>query len=256
MKGLSEKILSAVPGRVHLFSLGQAGYIIKNKDGALAGIDLYLSECVERVEHTEGFKRLLPKLLDTKDLMLNVLITTHAHTDHFDVDAVPSLMQNDKTVLFSSLACKEYVAASNIDEKRVRYQVPGDRACIDGFEIDFLPCDHGTSAPDAFGILIRTDGIVIAVTGDTCIRVDRAAEYRKYGQPDVLIGPINGRYGNMDEEEFALLASEVSPKLAIPCHYGMFPLHGGDPGRFFRVMKERYPHQSFRIMAFGEQYSF
>ena len=188
--------------------------------------------------------------------IMDVLITTHAHADHFDIDSVPSLMRNGKTMLFASESCREYVTAFEIDEKRVRYQAPGDRASACGFEMEFLPCDHGTAAPDAFGVLIRADGVLIAETGDTCLRPDYVTEYRKMGTPDVLIGPINGRYGNMSEEDFALMASAVMPELAIPCHYGMFPLHGGDPGRFYRLMKERCPRQRFNILALGEQVTF
>ena len=62
------KVLTAPLGNTFLFCLGQAGFIIKSASGQLLGIDLYLSECVERVEGHIGFKRLLPKLLEPFDL--------------------------------------------------------------------------------------------------------------------------------------------------------------------------------------------
>jgi L-ascorbate 6-phosphate lactonase len=43
------------------------------------------------------------------------------------------------------------------------------------------------------------------------------------------------------------------PGMTIPCHYGMFASHGGNPGLFFDIMKEQYPKNKFLIMAMGEQ---
>ena len=51
-----------------LFSVGQAGFIIKSSSGQLLAIDLYLSNCGERLEGNKGFKRLLPQILSTSDL--------------------------------------------------------------------------------------------------------------------------------------------------------------------------------------------
>ena len=68
MKDFALQVLTAPLGKTHLFSVGQAGFIIKSKSGQLLAIDLYLSDCVERVEGNVGFKRLLPKILNPDDL--------------------------------------------------------------------------------------------------------------------------------------------------------------------------------------------
>ena len=99
MNILSRNILSARPGQTTLFSVGQAGYLIKSSAGQLLGIDLYLSDCVERLEGHIGFKRLLPKILSPYDLELDCLIATHPHFDHFDFDSVPEIMANGRTRL-------------------------------------------------------------------------------------------------------------------------------------------------------------
>jgi L-ascorbate 6-phosphate lactonase len=41
----------------------------------------------------------------------------------------------------------------------------------------------------------------------------------------------------MDADDCVKLAEALRPGLTIPCHYGMFASHGGDPGRFFELMK-------------------
>ena len=57
MLNFAERILTARNGATHIFSVGQAGYIIKSASGKMLAIDLYLSDCVERAEGNIGFKR-------------------------------------------------------------------------------------------------------------------------------------------------------------------------------------------------------
>ena len=67
------KVLTAPLGKTYLFSVGQAGFIIKSANGQLLAIDLYLSDCVERIEGNAGFKRLLPKILSPYDINYNFI---------------------------------------------------------------------------------------------------------------------------------------------------------------------------------------
>lgn len=256
MNDFAIRVLTAPLGKTHIFSVGQAGYIIKSKSGQLLGIDLYLSECVERVEGHVGFKRLLPKILSPFDLEFDILITTHPHKDHFDIDAVPELMSNKRTKLLASVYCSELIKELEMTEKNVTYVKPGDSHTIGDFKIDLINCDHGIGAPDAVGVIVTVDGRRIVEVGDTCLRLNRVSEYQSQGQVDVLIAPINGAYGNLNEEECARLVEAVKPELTIPCHYGMFASHGGDPGKFYQIMTEQYPENKYLLMAQGERYTF
>jgi Predicted Zn-dependent hydrolases of the beta-lactamase fold len=252
MKDIAVKILTAEKGNTHLFSVGQAGFIIKSSKGQLLAIDLYLSNCVERAEGHTGFKRLLPKLLSPSDLDFDAVVCTHPHLDHFDLDTVPQLMRH-KTKLFCSVDCKKLIKQTQMEyyREQITYVTPGDGARVGDFSIDFVPCDHGEGAPDAVGVLVTVDGKRIYEAGDTCLRLDRAGEIPK--PLDVLIGPVNGRYGNMDEEELSQLAEALKPGITIPCHYGMFASHHGDVGRFYDIMtKKKLP---IHIMQQGEQYT-
>lgn len=236
-----------------VFSVGQAGFIVKSKGGELLGIDLYLSECVERIEGHVGFKRLLPKILDPFELQFDCLITTHTHYDHFDTDAIPQLMSNGKTRLFASYNCRQEVARLKITDRNCTYVKPCDSFCCGDFNLDFINCDHGTAAPDAVGVIITVDGKNILIAGDTALRLDHTQEYNKKGHIDLFIAPINGAYGNLNESECALLAHSLSPRLTVPCHYGMFASHGGDPGKFRNIMESQYSENEYLIMAMGEK---
>lgn len=246
-------IVKNAAGSTCIFSLGQAGFIVKSKSGRLLAIDPYLSDCVEHLEGHMGFKRLLPKILAPQELEFDVVIATHGHPDHFDVDAMPGLMANGKTVLYASVGCEKLVKESAIDAERVIYVRPQERAVTGEFQFSFVNCDHGTSAPDAVGVIIEADGKRIYEAGDTCLRLDRIGEITADGGLDVMIAPINGAFGNMNETECAELSGALHPCLTVPCHYGMFASHGGNPGKFFDVMRTKYPHSRMLFMAQGEK---
>lgn len=252
MYGLAERISSAQYGMTTLFSVGQAGYVLKSQSGQLLGIDLYLSDCVERFEGHIGFKRMLPRILLPYDVQFDCLIATHPHFDHFDFDSIPELMSNNQTKLFASVECEKLVMDLHLNNKKVTYVKPGDSFASGDFKLHFVSCDHGTGAPDAVGVIIEVDGKLIYEAGDTCLRLDRADEYKALGQLDVMIAPINGAYGNLNEEECVQLAEKLAPKLTIPCHYGMFASHGGNPGRFIELMNSRCGGLSYSIMTQGE----
>jgi L-ascorbate 6-phosphate lactonase len=247
------KVLTAKIGETHLFSVGQAGYIIKSKSGQLLGIDMYLSECVERVEGHIGFKRLLPKVLDPFELNFDYIITTHKHFDHFDMDAVPQLMSNKYTRLYASMDCESIVKQLNMTNERITYVKPGDMYTAGDFALEFVNCDHGMGTPDAVGIVVIVDGKKIYVAGDTCLRLDLSDEYIAKGPFDVMIAPINGAYGNLNEQECAELSNVLKPNLTIPCHYGMFASHEGNPGLFLEIMNGRYSENKFLLLAQGEK---
>ena len=253
MVSLAQKILAAPLGKTHLFSLGQAGFVLKNAQGGLLAVDPYLSECVERVEGHVGFKRLLPHLLDPFDLNLDAVIATHPHYDHFDMDAIPQVMSNGRTRLFASVECQKEVARLKMSDEGCQYVCPGDQGVCAGFHLFFTTCDHGAGAPDAVGVIIETDGKRVFIAGDTCLRLDRQAEYLARGPIDLLIAPINGAYGNLNEEECAALSEALAARLTIPCHYGMFASHGGNPGKFKEIMDAQHPGRAYLLMRMGEQ---
>ncbi len=252
MLDLKNKILASKGPAI--FSTGQAGYIIKSSSGQLLAIDLYLSNCVERLEGHKGFKRLLPQILEADDLTFDVIICTHPHLDHFDIDAVPEMMSHGRPQLFCSVDCEKLIHQLQMEyySEQITYVKPGDKAIAGDFDITFVNCDHGQGAPDAVGVVIKVDGKVIYEVGDSCLRLDRADEIP---QPlDVLISPINGMYGNMNSEDTVKLAEALKPKLIIPCHYGMFASHGGDLKQFYDLTTEK--NIPALIMQQGEEYRF
>ena len=221
MNDLAIRILSAQPGRTHLFSVGQAGFVLKSSSGQTLAWDLYLSECGERLEGNVGFKRLLPKLLLPEEISFDLVLASHFHFDHFDRDSMPALLASGRTKLLAAADCADLVRELRLDYYDVTYVRPGDEIRTGDFAIRYVNCDHGTLAPLAVGAVITVDGRRVFFAGDTCLRLDRAEEILSAGEIDV---------------------------------YGMFASHGGDPGVFRRYMQEECPENAYLLMQMGEQY--
>ena len=252
MIDFAKKVKEAPLGKTHLFWVGQAGFIIKSADGKLLGIDLYLSECVELVEGHVGYHRLMPQILEYDELAFDVLIATHFHRDHFDIDAMQGLMANGKTQLYCAYDCKEDVERLQIDYSRVHYVKPGESYDCAGFHIDFIHSDHGAGAPFEAAPIVTADGKRILEAGDTSLHLDWKDEYLKAGPLDVLIAPVNGAYGNLNEQENVDLTKALTPKLTVPCHFGMFASHGGHPGLWKELLEQQFPEQQYKIFTMGE----
>lgn len=252
---LREEILQAEKGKTHLFSVGQAGFIIKSASGQLLAIDLYLSDCVKQAEGHKGFKRLLPFLLSPEEVEFDCIIATHPHYDHFDPESIPGLMANGKTICYASVECEKEVERLDLSNDRFEYIKPGDTRKQGDFLIHFINCDHGIGAPDAVGVIVEVDGKIILEAGDTCLRLDRVEEYRQFGEIDVMIAPINGAYGNLNEAECVQLAAAIQPKVLLPCHYGMFASHGGDLNIFYEAAKKTGLEENVLFMRMGEHYN-
>ncbi len=246
MSIFSESVISTtVPrGQVGVFWLGQAGFLFKTDGGKLIAVDPYLSDCCKRYA---GFKRLLPKLFQPYDLTLDALIATHAHYDHLDIDALPMLLDNGTTVFYGAMDTRAECEKLQITEN-VNYMSPGDLFRVAGETVTATACDHGELAPDAVGLLLEIGKRRIYIMGDTCYRPDLLSD-PLYEDLDLLILPINGAFGNLNEKEAADVAKILNPKLTVPCHFWNFAEHGGDPAKFAAEMKNG---PAYRIMRPGE----
>ena len=247
MQFASQVLTKTVPnGELGVFFLGQAGFLFKTAEGKLVAIDPYLSDCCERYF---GFKRLMPRILEPNDLQLDLLLISHGHYDHFDPDSVPALLTGNTAL----------VAAKDVKAECDRLGLKGDitylscneQAARAGVTVTGVPCDHGDLAPDALGLLVEIDGKKIYYMGDTALRPDYLEDARLQGV-DLLLLPINGAFGNLNEEQAAKVIRILQPKLAVPCHYWNFAEHGGNPGVFQTQMEAIAPDSRYILMRQGE----
>lgn len=233
-----------------MFFLGQAGFVFKTAKGTTLAVDLYLSDCCER---EFGFKRLMPYLLTAEEVEFDYIVATHAHYDHFDIDAMPCLMANDRTKLLAARDCKPLCEKLNIPAKRITYLAEGDVQVLLDIKLEAVFCDHGDLSPEALGLILRFDDISVYIAGDTAF-APSFAETLAGQNLDIMIMPINGAFGNLNEKEAAELCAIVRPKLAVPCHFWNFAEHHGDPKRFTDALATRSPSQKYLLMRMGEMF--
>ncbi len=211
--------------------LGQSGYILT--DGKIEiCIDPYLSDCVNRIANRPR-TRAVP--VAPQDLKSDVVICTHNHIDHVDIDAIPE-MKKDNMLFLAPTDCME-----KLTELGVTNYTPfdeGTTVTIGKFSLKAVFADHTVPA---VGVVVEYNGEKLYFTGDTEYN-DKLCDT----ECDYLFICINGRLGNMNVNEAIKVAEKIKPKLAIPNHYDMFLSNSEDPEKF--KVDNRF------IMEFNKEY--
>jgi L-ascorbate 6-phosphate lactonase len=249
---LADRIASTTvePGSLALFYLAQAGFAMKTSRGTVAYLDPYLSDCCERCF---GFRRMIPPVILPDELAPDVVISTHSHYDHLDIDALPLFARNERTRFVGSPDCAPLYAEAGLPPERTTILAEGESSTFADLSLRAVYADHGDLAPDAVGLVIEAEGLTVYDVGDSAYRPERILA--SLATPvDVMIAPINGAFGNLDAEEACRLGEVVKPKLLIASHFWMFVEHGGDPARFLSAAEALPPPTQAVVPAPGETF--
>jgi L-ascorbate 6-phosphate lactonase len=252
MRTLSAKIRETAVGKgeLALFWLAQAGFAFKTPADQIVFIDPYFSNIVEK---RFGFKRQMDCPMSAEEVEASLFVCTHEHLDHMDTDALPIIAKNTKTHFVGPTECIKYFRNIGIPDERMHLLAEGRNLTIDGIVVYGVFADHGKLAPDAIGIVFDFDGVRVYHTGDTAYRPDQFGPAISL-KPDILLPCINGKYGNMDAGEAALLTQSAAPRVVIPTHFGMFAEHNGDPEEFLRRCASLAPETKSLSLRPGDSY--
>jgi L-ascorbate 6-phosphate lactonase len=215
---------------MNLVWLGQGGFIFE-QDGCRLVIDPYLSDCLA----ARGFARSFPSPVGPAHLHAYAIVCTHDHGDHFDPDSVlPAVEARPETTVLGPPSVVKHGAELGLT---VEALPSGHTATALGpFRLRTVPAHH--SDPDAVGLIVEVDGLRIYLTGDTTYAEDLAPAALACGPIDLLLICINGKLGNMTAKEAVKVTAAIRPRLAIPMHYGMFPVNTADPQTFLAPVRE------------------
>ena len=231
---------------------GGAGFVIRTDD-MLIGLDLYLSDAC--MQSNDDFKRLIPPPFEPEEIKLDYLICTHEHGDHLDTGSLHKFInEKTNTMLVGTNTVVRECAKLGIASTRMIRLDRGESVRIGDVTVTAVLADHGDLSLDAIGVIISIGGKAIYFTGDTCFRPDLPKLVPLPEKIDVLIVPINGKYGNPDAKDAAYITAWVRPKTVIPCHYWLFKEHGGDPGLFGQYCRAIAPDAKVKILAVGERF--
>lgn len=170
------------------------------------------------------------------------IVVTHGHGDHVG-DTLAIAAANDATVITNYDLCM-HLASKGL--KTFQPMNTGGTVDLGAFSVTLVRADHsagmgeaGVNIPvgNANGAIIKAPGEkTLWHMGDTDIFSDMALLAELHGV-EACICPIGDRF-TMGARTAALAMTRfVKPKLAIPCHYGSFPIIAQDAAVFVEGLK-------------------
>lgn len=228
------------PGAVSCRWIGQGGFIVADPAGHTVVIDPYLSETVE-------LARLSPIPVRPEEVKADLVLCTHADTDHTDPGTIP-LMSRVRRFAGPTSVVDKYKELGIAEGRTVSIN-RGEQASPEGIPVRAVYAKH---TPDSVGFVIDLAGIRLYITGDS--EYDDLLGGAARFAPDVMLICINGRWGNMGIAEAVQVTRLVRPQLVIPMHYGMFAENTADPLEFVRAIEDSgLPVQS-AVLEFDRPY--
>ena len=216
--------------------IGQSGYILSDNKTEIC-IDPYLSDVVNRIANR-------PRMVDApflpEELKSNVVVCTHNHIDHVDIDAIP-LMKKDNMLFLAPSDAKDTLKECGV-EKYQAFDV-GTEVKIGDFLLEAVYANHTVPA---IGVIVKHSGITMYFSGDTEYD-EKLEELNKYNIAIMFIC-INGKLGNMNVSDAVKLTKIINPKVGIPTHYGMFESNTENPVNYTSKLDCGF------IMEFNKEY--
>lgn len=251
---LGESITHTVPP-VHglaIWWLGQSGYVFGTGDGLRLAVDPFLSGTMEG--RPEDFPRLIPPPLRPAELNVGVLLVTHAHTDHLDLEVLRASERRDALAVIGPPSVKDALPVSGILDADVHILRAGDSEEVGSTRVTATFCiPNEEAAIDSIGYIIEfANGITVYHTGDTGFHP--FLYYLSRFKLDLMFPCINGKYGNMGVEEAAELTRYLRPKVVVPQHYGMFALNDENPYDFVGCLKKSFAEAEAAVLSVGDTY--
>jgi L-ascorbate metabolism protein UlaG (beta-lactamase superfamily) len=258
---LLEDVRGADPGALHLWWLGQSGFLVAWQGRHLL-LDPYLSDSLTRkyAATDKPHERMTELVVDPAALgFVDVVTASHAHTDHLDPDTLRAL--GTAVTIVAPAAHRDLVVErSGLEPLRID---DGETVEAAGFSITAVPAAHEEMSRDDagrmlhLGYVVRCGPFAIYHAGDTIPYPGLADRVRAVADVDVALLPINGRLperrvaGNLWGDEAAALAHELGAGLAVPMHFEMFAFNS-EPPEAFQQACERIG-QPYRVLRAGER---
>ncbi|WP_020605516.1 MBL fold metallo-hydrolase [Spirosoma spitsbergense] len=261
------------PDRLHIWWLGQSGFLLQYNNSHLL-FDPYLSDSLSRkyANTDKPHVRLSERVIDPARLtMIDVVTSSHNHTDHLDAETLRPLMVSNPALQFVIPEANRAFIADRLqaDSGWPVGLTDGQSATIGPFTFHGVPAAHNELERDDagcckfMGFVVETNGendkpFRVYHSGDT-LWYDGMVDILRPFAVDIAFLPINGNKperrvaGNLNADEAARLGHAIEAKLVVPHHYDLFAFNTADPNDFI-IACQQYgtPHH---IMQLGERIS-
>lgn len=232
-------------GEPGIFWLGQAGFWIETGAHRVL-IDPYLSDSLARkyAGRKHPHKRMMPPPLTVSQLPRpDIVLVTHAHSDHLDPDTLKPLFQRFPELPLVIPAAHESLARERIGTKARQFTVDAGEVFtpLEGLTLSAFPAAHEELRLDqqgrhcflGYGIEF---GIARIYHSGDCVPFEALPALVASYAPDIALLPVNGRDpqrredgipGNFTLSEAISLAADCP--FLVPHHFGMFDFNTIDP---------------------------
>ena len=196
--------------------LGQAGLLFETNRKTIL-IDPYLSDSVAQIEPHN--KRRVP--IEEKFLKLkpDYIVLTHNHLDHTDPETLKYYLSADsKVCVLASYNAWQNVRKlfGGLQNNYVMFN-KGTRWAEGELQFEAVYAEHSDDA--AIGVILRADGKVYYITGDTLYNTKVFEDLRD--DIDYIFLPVNGKGNNMNMTDGKAFCEKIGAT-AIPLHCGLF----------------------------------
>ena len=141
---------------------------------------------------------------------MDLVLTTHAHWDHFDPVTYEEYVIPDTIV--GPGTCMAALEKSGLAIPGVRLD-RGETLERCGFRITATTADHDV---DSVGYLVSCDGVKLYFSGDALFYNKNHCAKCRYGAGCVAFICINGKLGNMNYMEAASYCRILGAKVGVP----------------------------------------
>lgn len=149
---------------------------------------------------------------------VNVIVITHKHADHFDLEATKALHN-----LFQPKIITNHEIATILQSEMIEASILniGQSLVIADFLLTAVEADHVIRGELIinFGLVVESGSQRIYHTSDTRYIDPQQLSSEKVFEPDVLCLPISNRGLVMGIDDALYFANEIKPKTIIPMHY-------------------------------------
>ncbi|ACM21617.1 metal-dependent hydrolase, beta-lactamase superfamily [Geotalea daltonii FRC-32] len=242
---------------------GQSAFRITTPTGKV----LYMDPWINNPANSKG-KEVLAAIKKA-----DLIMVTHGHFDHVG-DSSEIAKKTGAQLVASFDLGKAMVQYGGFPEKQFGFPTTGnfggEISLLDGeVKVAFVQALHSSSIeppddskyPKGLQYAGNPGGMVVSIkngptiyhTGDTDLFSDMTL-VKDFGKVDIMMVCIGDRF-TMGPRRAAMAVRLVDPELAIPMHFGTFPILTGTAPEFIAEMKKTSPSTTVKVLQVGETFS-